>query len=281
MRTRFSPALGLVLAALVATPATAQIGGLIKKAKKSAEAAVTPVPRAAAPEFNDDVLEITEARYQQLVTGIQAELDEVKVFQRAEADRKKNKAARDSADAEAEKRYQAALKKHEAELEIWDAKQVEQEKLVAEFDRKSEAYQKCQDDIEAANDKDAELAEKLLEENKVMEANAAAQRIKQRIDSCGPIPREPRLAKMPAAPTAPTRGRDNDLPLIDRVRKKGQEASGLKDRQYWVMRERWIDFCGTDGKPSMGFTDEEWAILTFYQKSCRAQVKTLTQANIL
>lgn len=281
MRIRFSPILGLVLAALVATPATAQIGGLIKKAKKSAEAAVTPVPRAPAPEFNDDVLEITEARYQQLVTGIQAELDEVKVFQKAEAEREKNKAARDSADAEAENRYQAALKKHEAELKIWDAKQVEQEKLVAEFDRKSEAYQKCQDDIEAANDRDAELAEKLLEEGKVMEANALAQRILKRVESCGPIPREPKLDQMPKSPTAPTRDRDDDRTLNDQVRKKGQETSGLKERQYFIMRERWVDFCGTDGKPSMGFTDEEWAILTFYQKSCRAQVKTLTQANIL
>ncbi len=281
MHTRFSPALGLILAVVVATPATAQIGGLIKKAKKSAEVAVTPVNRAPAPDFTEDVLEITEARYQQLETGLRAELAEVKVFKQAEADRKKNKASRDSADAEAEKRFQEADRKYQVELKAWDAKQVEQEKLVAVYDSLNDARQQCMDGNDAANDKDAELAEKLLEENKIMEANAVAQRIKKRIDSCGPIPREPRLDKMPRAPTAPTRGRDNDLPMNDQVRKKGQEASGLKERQYFIMRERWVDFCGTDGKPSMGFTDEEWAILTFYQTSCRALVKTLTKENIL
>lgn len=281
MRTRFSPALGLILAAFFATPATAQIGGLIKKAKKSAEDAVMPVNRAPAPEFNEEVLEITEARYQRLVTGIQAELDEVKAFQKAEADRKKNKAARDSADAEAERRYQEALKKHEAELKIWDSKQADQQKLVDEYDKKSEAFQKCQDNIEEANDKDAELAEKLLEQNKVMEANAIAQRILKRIESCGPIPREPKLDNMPKSPTAPTRTGGDDLSLNDQVSKKGQEASGLQQRPYFIMRERWIDFCRSDGKPSMGFSDEEWAVLTANQKACGSLIKSLTQANIL
>ncbi|MEK7379483.1 MAG: hypothetical protein AAB075_00565, partial [Gemmatimonadota bacterium] len=60
MGTRFSPVLGLILAALVATPATAQIGGLIKKVKKSAEEAGTPFNLVPAPEFDAEVLEITQ-----------------------------------------------------------------------------------------------------------------------------------------------------------------------------------------------------------------------------
>lgn len=272
MRTRFSPALGLILAALVATPATAQIGGLIKKAKKSAEEAVTPFNLAPAPEFDAEVLEITQERYLQLEAGLRAEIAAVRTAEKdlaaLELEREKNAAA------ELE-----AQKKHDAELAAWEAKRASQQKLVDEYDRKVEAHQKCMDEIEAANDKDAELSEKLLEEGKLMEANAIAQRILKRIASCGPIPREPKLDPMPTSPS--TRNVGGPSNIYEYVRQKGEQTSGFKPRPYAIMRERWLNYCQSDGKPSMGFSQQEFAVLNANKKVCGNLVKSLSQANIL
>jgi hypothetical protein len=272
MRTRFSPVLGLVLAVLVATPATAQIGGLIKKAKKSAEEAVTPFNLAPAPEFDAEVLEITQERYLQLETGLRAEIAAARTAEKDlaafELEREKNAAA------ELE-----AQKKHDAEVAAWEAKRASQQKLVDEYDRKVEDHTKCMDAIEEANDKDAAQAEKLLEEGKVMEANALAQRILKRVESCGPIPREPKLDPMPESPrTRQVQGPSN---TYEYIRQKGEQAGGFKPRPYAIMRERWLNYCQTDGKPSMGFSQEEFAVLQANKKACGGLVKSLSQANIL
>jgi len=273
MRTRFSPVFGLILAALVATPATAQIGGLIKKAKKSAEVAVTPFNLAPAPEFDAEVLEITQERYLQLEAGLRAEIAAVRTAEKdlaaLELAREKNAAA----ELEAQKEY-------DAEVTAWEAKRASQQKLVDEYDRKAEAHQKCMDEIEAANDKDAGLAEKLLEEGKVMEANAIAQRILKRVESCGPIPREPRLDPMPQSPRS-SRQAGGPGNTYEYVRQKGEQTSGFKPRPYAIMRERWLNFCQSDGKPSMGFSQEEFAVLQANKKPCGDLVKSLQKANIL
>ncbi len=273
MGTRFSPVLGLILAALVATPATAQIGGLIKKVKKSAEEAGTPFNLVPAPEFDAEVLEITQERYLQLEAGLRAEIAAVRTAEKdlaaLELAREKNAAA----ELEAQKKY-------DAEVAAWEAKRASQQELVDEYDRKAEAHQKCMDEIEAANDKDAELSEKLLEEGKLMEANAIAQRILKRIASCGPIPREPKLDPMPQSPRS-SRSAGGPGNSYEYVRQKGEQASGFRPRPYAIMRERWLNYCQSEGRPSMGFSQQEFAVLEANRKVCGGLVKSLSQANIL
>ena len=280
MRIRHLLLLGLVFTGFLTAPADAQIGRLVKKATKSATAAVMPFTPAPAPEFNDEVLEITDVRYRQLESGLRAEIAEAKLIEKEEAEREKNKAAQDSADAAAERQFQEATRKYEADLKVWEAKRADHEKLVEAHDRKVAVYEKCLEDIEEANLKDAEVAEKLLEEGKVMESNAVAQRILKRIQSCGAIPMGPVLSDMPPAPQAPTQTGPG-APSYQRIRAKGEAASGLKERPYAIMRERWLNFCQSDGKPSMGFSEEEFTVLSANQKACGDLVKSLSQAKIL
>ncbi len=80
-RTLVAPALAAALLLHLPAPATAQFGGLAKKAKaavaKSAEEkaeAQIPFTPPAAPDFDDHVQEITAARLDQLLAGFAAEV---------------------------------------------------------------------------------------------------------------------------------------------------------------------------------------------------------------
>ena len=60
--------------ATFSTPASAQFGGLVNKAKaKAREAAQGPAKRAPAPEFDNHVLQITDDRVGQLIKGLETE----------------------------------------------------------------------------------------------------------------------------------------------------------------------------------------------------------------
>ncbi len=67
-----SAALAALLAGLSAPSAEAQMGGLLKKAKKQMEQAVVGAPSETPVPFDDLILELTEARLAQVVSGLEA-----------------------------------------------------------------------------------------------------------------------------------------------------------------------------------------------------------------
>jgi len=67
-----SAALAAVLVAMAGSAAEAQIGGLLKKAKKQVEGTVAGSPAEAAVPFDEVILELTEARLAQLIAGFEA-----------------------------------------------------------------------------------------------------------------------------------------------------------------------------------------------------------------
>lgn len=282
MRVRVLAAALVAASVLVAQPASAQLGGLVKKAKKAAGDAVTPFTPNPAPEYNDDVLMITETRYAALEKGLRAEIAAAKTAEKELEAAQKDAEKAAAADAEAQRKYDEEMKKYNAEMAAWESRRAQRDKLEEEYERKQLAYEKCMDDIEAANDKDAELAEKLLEEGKIMEANAVAQRIRKRIESCGAPPRPVQHEPDPEAPKSPA-SKTSGMPgtVAELTRKKGEEASGMKSRAYAIMRERWIDYCRSDGRPSMGFSESEIDVLKANKNKCAELMGGLDKARIL
>ncbi|MHB1329565.1 MAG: hypothetical protein ACYC2K_15315 [Gemmatimonadales bacterium] len=67
-----SVALTALLSGLSVTGAQGQIGGMLKKAKKQMEQAVTGAPAESPIPFDDVILELTDARLAQVVSGLEA-----------------------------------------------------------------------------------------------------------------------------------------------------------------------------------------------------------------
>ena len=277
-----------ILIALAATltvgiqPADAQLGGLIKRgAEKAAEKAVDkkvePKARPAAPTFDDDVLELTSARLDQMAKGLRA-------WQGAIA----------KADVPGKRKvWEDAMRREEAFSEPHhDHRQ--------EYREKVDEHRRCRDDAfleqDEANqrriDKRMEelrgdpatltaMARKLQEWNpKLMQLQqkgdtagyraAAAQMqaevakvggIEMRVDSaavdrkCGNPPAKPAWLKQWEEAEAVTQQAGDTLRAAESAGDpQGAAAAGLTERQFMVARER-IEAYVRDG--NLGYSERE------------------------
>jgi hypothetical protein len=275
-----SIARSLALAALagaVAAPAYAQ-GGLLGKIRDKVDPSKSvrgeqPESRAAkrraAPAFNDEVLEITDAHINQMLKGLAAEQAELQRVAAANA---------------------AAAQQNAAEERAYEAKQQEYERQMAVFRPKAEAYQKCMMEAQGAvlsaqqdpavasvNQKMASMSEadqqrlqKRMEElQKRMQAAQArgdraaqaaladtAMREMERMTgvSMGEMQRAGQKASQaamagpqkcgpePTAPVEPKRMRRDTRDSLQAASVAGLKASGLEARQYSIMRERLLAY---------------------------------------
>jgi hypothetical protein len=279
----------LAVQASLASPAAAQLGRLKKKVQQAAKGAVEaqlPFTPAAAPEFDDRVLEITESLLDQLVKGFEAEVafsksapgeyqDLVKAYERDQA------------------AYEKAMERHDQASQKWDAcatafREKEATASAANEARVDKAYADMNDEeLEAAMTKLAERGEKLAKDLEAGKNDPALQRqweayqrdvqivtVEQQrrglaamsgvmaesrrartedprlLEACGKEP------ERPVEPTSPLNGPEGVLAT------KGAQAAQLTPEQYAIMRERVLYWAEENQRPEgMGYTQGEIEIL--------------------
>jgi len=269
--------------------ASAQIGGLMNKAKqaanKEAEAKVeqalpyTPLP---APEFDERVLEITDGRLDQLLRGFDAEVayakkapteydEQMKAWER---DRATYDKAVEAYGKEDQKYSDCKARFDSTEQVASDA----DEKALTDLDDDAwDAYiealavrgEKIARDIEAGKNDPASLREReqyqrdvaamQVEQQRRMQvamgtSGAARQRARTEdarlVQACG---------VEPAAPTAPMSPMTSPEGILS---SKGAVAAELTAEQYAIIRERVMAWQEDDGRPRrMGFSQGELAAL--------------------
>lgn len=227
---RTSRLLPFIAAAIALTsaysPAEAQLGGLMRKAKEKAQDAMKgPAPRKPAPAFDNHVLEITDERIDQLIKGLVAEksTSETKSAQ----GRRQWKEREDQAYAQRKQNYDVKMASFNKEQDAWNAKVTPINKCRDAVDRKY-----------ASNPRDAKK--------------------KSEYDKCGEPPIGPARPDVPEPLPAATEPGD---PV-----EAGVRASGLTSDQYSVMKERVAylvsidaDFRNAKQSSGYGFTDGEAA----------------------
>ncbi len=266
--------LSAVLLVTLALPASAQLGRLADKAKQQAEkkaeaAAWTP---ATAPSFSDDVLEITAEVYGRLTTGLRAEVAAAKTAE-------KDAAALEKARRDEEAALAAAAKREEAADRARAARAAEREKAEAEYDRKAQAYEACIERIEEELERLTEEGERLLEQGREQEAAVVAQKARQLIESCGKPPRPDLTVDEPSEAGGTGRRTAVKTPY-ELVREAGERGAAMRPRPYAIVRERWINYCQTDGRPDMGFSAAELEVLGARKGECKSLLEALQKAKI-
>lgn len=192
----------LAACALAPADAQAQFGGLKRKLEQQMGRAVLGEEGGRAPKFDDRVLEITDARLEQLVRGLRAEAVEV---EREE----KRMAAEDAKAADYERRGEAYAKcadPYTKELLRYTGMTMGLALAAKrEQDRTGRAAGQMQDSLKAVTTRMTKVAESMAAK-------------------CGPAPQEPSFADM---------GEETD----DREARAARVA-GLTRDQYVVLRER-------------------------------------------
>ena len=295
---------------LAPTAAEAQLGGFLKKKleDKVADKVLGPESssRAPAPKFDDQVLEITEARLDQLLKGVEAEGAAAESARRAEARAKQQGESR-RASYEAEKKaydtkmaeFQAAYEKYTkcqmgvvgrgAATSMQNPTMMKMaQKMMALPDAERDAFQerveKRQEAMQAAEargDKatQAKLAAEMdtdlqktvgISFAELQAANASsgqgAMNMQAELNKCGSEPVPP---KEPEDPTMVS------IDVRDSVRTAAFRASGLSDAQYSILRERvaaWL--AHKERNRSLmryGFTDGELAVLQARHSALKAR----------
>lgn len=214
------------LAAVSTSPAHAQLGGLMRKAKdKAAEMAQGPAKRTPAPTYDNRVLEITDARVDQLLKGLAAEQSTANAS--SGKGRAEWKQREDAAFAERKKAYEAQTASYQKDMAAWNTK-------VAPIN-------KCRDAVDkkyASNPRDA--------------------RKQKEYDACGEPPIGPAKPDIPEPTPAASEPGD---PTED-----GARGAGFTGEQYSVMKERVAyllsidaDFKNAKTQSGYGFSDAEAA----------------------
>ena len=256
-------------AAIIAAPAHAQLGGLRKKAEKAVANKVVPQTNTGTrrtPVFDDVVIELTDARVRQLLTGFAAEA-------RVAEKNRQNEAGR----AEREAAYQRQRQQFERDYADWEKKndtwfkctQKYRDELNARGEKAAEyvqnmdtvAFNKVAARIKAAQEKgDMKEAMRLADSITSSMTKATAQYsrtddIEKRSKAeCGDPPEEPKAPMAPSDQTVST--------LVD-----GAKASGIPEEQYRIARERvlaWLSLGDekiTKGETQYAFTDGELTAL--------------------
>lgn len=302
--------LPLLTVVLLPVPASAQLGGLARKAKEAAKGKaqnkvdeslyVTP----PAPEFDDRVLEITPDRLAALLSGLNAEADFAKS---ASAEYK----ARQDAYERARKDFDKAMKEYDKRTDTYEACrdkfQEAEDTAQAANERKTEALSDMDDDEfqayvedlarrgeQLAKDTQAgkndpetqrkqreyqvEVAAMQAEQNRRMAqvmSGMNAERERQRTESPRLVAACGEEPKRPEEPESVLGGPEGVLA------DKGAEAAGLTRDQYAIMRERVLYWSDEDGMPSgMGFSEDEMATLKEHQGDIATVVERLDKAKL-
>lgn len=223
---RFSQLLLAGAIAATASPADAQLGGLMNRAKaKAKEMTNGPAKRAPAPTFDDRTLEITDARVAQLIIGLETERSvmDANTPKGLAAWREREKKAYE----ERRKDYQMKTAGFQKDLAAWEAKAAPVNKCRDAVDRKY-----------ASNPRDA--------------------RKEKEYDACGDPGVGPARPDIPE-PAPPAESPDEQDPVA-----AGAKAASMTDDQYSVMRERVAyllsikaDFANAKGATGYGFADSE------------------------
>jgi hypothetical protein len=257
-----------VLALVSVQPAVAQFKPKLSKLNPLArkEAAAT-----RSPTFNDRVLEITNARVDQLLKGYAAEA-------RALAAADKEMAAKRAAYEEENRKHPARLQEYEKSHKAWqscqdrvvkpaEAKakaqvQQSQDEITggdqAAFERKMEEVKKRMEAAQAAGDMNEvmRLADSLSRNMGMKSGQAAMQAssdLQAAASKCGPEP------ERPDAPTPPAANAPN-------LETAGSQAAGLNAEQYAILRERTQAALDEDGgvqvpSSSWAFSSGELSVL--------------------
>ena len=295
-------------------PAEAQLGSLARKARQAvqdkAEEKVedaipfTPLP---APEFTDDLLEVTEERAAKMIEAFDAEIAYSK---------------------KASKEYKALVKAHEDAMK-------EYEKALVPYQRQDSVYQACRTAFEekeeaasAANEakvnkaleemddeefeaymedlaiRGEEIAQEALANQNTMDpamrarheayqkevaAMVAEQNRRMALVMSGQIAERrraasenPRLVKeCGEAPVAPVRPQSELTSPEGLLAQVGAETAGLTPRQYAIMRERVLYWSDENGRPSgMGYSEGEMSALGTVKVRLEEVVKGMRKAKI-
>ncbi|HEX9165303.1 MAG TPA: hypothetical protein VF862_05300 [Gemmatimonadales bacterium] len=299
---------------LVPSVSSAQLGGLVKKAKKSAEEAVIPFTPLPAPEFSDRVPEITAERLGQLLKGFEAEAANAKTAKAEYEAWQKTRDQEEAAYQEAVKAYDRALpgytacrdKFMEAEAKASAANEAafnkpleemgteEFAKYVEALARRGEALARRQQagNLDAATDPEwrqylKEVTVMQKEQDRRMKAAMAgfdAERERARTE-------DPRLvAACGQRPKQPTRPTDAVTGPESILMQKGSQAANLQGQdnsqqmvlaRYTITRERVLHWVQSKQRPSgMGFSKDEIAVLEAQAKAVNEAAEKMKKAGV-
>jgi hypothetical protein len=313
---RISGSLLIVFALQVLTPAAApaQLGGLMKKAKKSAEEAVIPFTPLPAPEFSDRVQEITAERLGQLLKGFDAEVANVKTakaeYEAWLVNRDKEEAAYQEASKAYDRdyeRYSACRDKFmEAERKASAANEArfdkvleemnteEFEKYIMDLAMRGEALAKRANagTLDPATDREWQQYQKEVavmkkeQDRRMKEAMAGfnAERERARTE-------DPRLvAACGKRPVQPVRPGDAMSGPESVLMQKGSQAANLQGQdnsapmilaRYSITKERVLHWAQSKQRPTgMGFSKEEIAVLEAQAKEVNDAVARMKKAGV-
>lgn len=306
-----------LLQALVAQPVSAQLGGLTKKLKKTAEGAAEgalPFIPQPAPEFGERVLEITPDRLGQLLKGFEAEVSHAKTARQeyeaavkaAEAAEAGYQEARAAYDRNAETYRACATKFRDAELKASSTNEAAVEKVLAEMD--TEEFNKYMEDVarrgealaaranagrlDPATDREwqafaKEITAMKKEQDRRMKAVMAgmdAERERARTE-------DPRLVKAcgaePKAPAQPFDRTSGPEGILLRHGATAADFGGRDDspvarvERYSIMRERVLNWVAEKQRPSrMGFSPDEIKALEDQAKAVNDAVGRMKKAGV-
>ena len=305
------------LQALLPALAEAQLGGLVKKAKKAAEEKVegalpfTPLP---APEFTDRVLEITGDRLTRLLKGFAAEAAHAKTAVKEYEEQVKNAEAQAAAYEKAREAYNrdsdayqaCAAKFREAEMKSSAATEAAVERVLAEMNseefetyimRLAERGEKIALAVQAGRNDPASIREReayqreaavMVKEQqrrmKVAMAGISAEQQRARtenprlVQACGQEP------KAPQQPNSGVGGAEGVL-LGHGARAAGldgEEASTPESvESYKIMRERVLSWVEEKQRPSrMGFSSDEIKVLESQAGAVKQVVSDMKKAGV-
>jgi hypothetical protein len=261
----------LVLAfaiAVVASPVDAQLGALKKRAEKAVANKVAPQPAGArpTPAFDNVVVELTEARLSQMLTGFAAEEKAAARNREAEASQKDRDAV-----------YRREREKYERALSDWEKRRASVSQCYQKYDSERQARAgRAQSMIErvdtmamkavALRIQNAQQRGDMAEARRLTDSLTAVMGAIARQGSTSDIEARARAecgepGEEPQAPEAP--GQPVSLSTLS----DGSRAAGIPEEQYRIARERilaWLSLGDdkiTRGETKYAFTDAELAAL--------------------
>lgn len=268
-------ALAAAVATIAASTAEAQIGGLLKKAKKQVEQTVAGAPSEAPVPFDEVILELTDARLVQIVAGLEAG--------RRVLDGEAGSPSLASLSAERDRTIDERVRLHDANSAA-----------IERYRQNSSRIRECRDDAfgaieqaqrdryteRVANDRALQqvvmtLSQELAAATQVGDT-VAMRRVHQRLQEAARVVATPadsaaidaRCGRMPAAPAVlatidslearERRAAQTIRSMEERASSEEVRASGLERRQLGMARERILLFLSapTD-RPARGFSPAE------------------------
>ena len=253
---------------LLASPAQAQLGALKKRAEKAVANKVAPKPEGTrlTPTFDNTVIELTDARVSQLLTGFAAEAKVAAKNRELEASRKQREA-----DYQRQREaYERAYADWERKRTVWNQCTEKYRSEMATRGQQMQSFVQSTDTMklksialraqQASARGDVAEAKRLTDSLTAIMNTAVAQYgtsdVERRAKAeCGDQPQEP------ARPEAP------EQPVSVSTLHDGARASGIPEEQYRIARERvlaWLSLGDdkiTRGETTYAFTDAELAAL--------------------